>query len=98
MEIKALVFYGSAPEEKAEIEKISVPVYGFYGGNDERIDAGIPATEKLMKNASKKYDYVIYPGAGHAYMRLGDDPEGTPENKKARDASWERLLFRLKGI
>ncbi len=87
----ALVFYGSSPKEINEIRKISAPVYGFYGGNDERIDAGIPETEQLMKEAGKKYESVIYPGAGHAYMRMGDDPNGLKENIEARNKSWERM-------
>jgi carboxymethylenebutenolidase len=94
----ALVFYGTPPEKKEEIEKITTPVYGFYGGNDERIDAGIPGTEKSMAVAGKKYDYKIYEGAGHGFMRMGEDPSGSPENKKAHDASWERLIGILKGI
>ena len=82
----ACVFYGSSPEEQSAIDRISAPVYGFYGGNDERINAGIPATEEMMKKAGKTYEYVIYPGAGHAYMR------------KARDQSWERLRDILGGL
>ncbi len=92
-----LVFYGSAPD-KDQIKNISAPVYGFYGGNDQRINSGIPETEKLMKEAGKKYEYEIYPGAGHAYMRQGDDPQGSAENKKARNDSWERMLKILKNI
>jgi carboxymethylenebutenolidase len=87
----ALVFYGISPDNKEDIDKISIPVYGFYGGNDERIDAGIPATDSIMKICGKKYDYKIYQGAGHGFMRQGDDPSGLVENKKARDESWERL-------
>lgn len=87
----ALVFYGSAPDQMKDIKKIKAPVYGFYGENDERINAGIPATEKMMKQAGKTYEYKIYPGAGHAYMRQGDDPEGSEESQEAREASWERI-------
>lgn len=94
----ALVFYGSAPDKAEDINRIVAPVYGFYGENDQRINAGIAPTEKLMKDEKKTYDYKIYAGAGHAYMRLGDDPAGTPENKKARDDSWRRLLEILKGV
>ncbi len=93
----ALVFYGTAPTED-QIEKISAPVYGFYGENDERINATIPETEKLMKKHSKAYQYKIYPGAGHAFMRLGDDPQGLKKNKEARDQSWKRLEQILSGI
>jgi carboxymethylenebutenolidase len=94
----ALVFYGSAPESASEIEKITAPVYGFYGARDSRINSGIADAEKLMKEAGKTYEYVIYDGAGHAYMRQGDSPDASPENKKARDQSWERIKKILSGI
>ncbi|WP_339734435.1 dienelactone hydrolase family protein [uncultured Sunxiuqinia sp.] len=94
----ALVFYGSAPESASEIERITAPVYGFYGENDSRINSGIPATEKMMKEAGKIYDYVIYDGAGHAYMRQGDAPEELGDNKKARDESWKRIKTILSEI
>ena len=94
----ALVFYGSPPSEKNDIEKISAPVFGFYGGNDQRINATIPETEKLMKETGKTYKYEIYEGAGHAYMRSGDDPNGPEANVNARNKSWDRLLKILEEI
>ena len=93
----ALIFYGSAPE-KEKIKNISAPVYGFYGGNDERINSGIPETERYMRTDGKKYNYFIYPGAGHAFMRRGEDPSGSPENKKARDEAWKSMLKILADI
>ncbi len=87
----AMVFYGSPPEDQASLSNISAPVYGFYGGDDQRINATIPATEEAMERYGKTYEYEIYDGAGHAYMRSGDDPAGSPGNKAARDASWDRL-------
>lgn len=94
----ALVFYGSAPESESAIGNIVAPVYGFYGENDSRINSGIPATEKMMKEAGKTYDYEIYDGAGHAYMRQGDDPDASGDNKTARDKSWERIKAILSEI
>src|ERR1043165_6528346 len=41
----ALVFYGPSPESQSDIERIQCPVYGFYGENDARINAGIPKTQ-----------------------------------------------------
>ncbi len=87
----ALVFYGSAPKDAERIRNITAPVYGFYGENDRRINATIPETQKLMKQHDRVYDYVFYDGAGHAFMRRGDDPKGSPENKKARDDAWVRI-------
>lgn len=87
----SLVFYGSAPTDEEAVQNISAPVYGFYGENDQRINSGIPAIESLMNEYEKTYDYEIYDGAGHAYMRAGDSPDGSESNIAARNASWERL-------
>ena len=87
----ALVFYGDAPTTAEEISRISVPVYGFYGGNDARINASIPKTQELMTKAGKTYDVVTYEGAGHGYMKSGEQPEPSEANKKAREESWKRI-------
>ena len=86
----ALVFYGPPPDS-ASLARISVPVYGFYGGDDERINATIEATKTHMKALGKTYEPVLYDGAGHAYMRSGDAPDAEDANRAARDASWVRL-------
>lgn len=88
----ALVFYGTAPKESSDLARIQAPVYGFYGGADERVNATIPATEEAMKRLGKSYETEIYPGAGHAFMRRGDDPSESTENRAARDEAWRRLL------
>jgi carboxymethylenebutenolidase len=93
---RVFVFYGSAPDEEKALSRIDAPVYGFYAENDQRINAGIGETEKNMRALGKTYDYVIYPEAGHAFMRRGDDPKGDEGNKKARDAAWERFISILK--
>lgn len=85
----ALVFYGSATNDEERIQAIETPVYGFYGGNDQRINATIPETEELMAKHDKFFEYNIYAGAGHGYMRTGDDPEGSEENVTARNQSWD---------
>jgi carboxymethylenebutenolidase len=71
----AFVFYGSAPESKDELARIKAPVYGFYAGNDARINATLPKTIEMMKELGKKYEPVTYEGAGHGFMRAGDAPE-----------------------
>lgn len=85
----ALVFYGSAPTDRDQISRISVPVYGFYGGNDQRINSTIPETSELMQEYDKEYIYNIYEGAGHGFMRTGDAPDAERANKTARNSSWE---------
>lgn len=85
----AFVFYGPPPPKDA-MARIAAPVYGFYAGNDARIDATIPATKEDMAAAGKKYDPVVYDGAGHGFMRGGDDPNGREGDKKARQEAWTR--------
>lgn len=86
----AFVFYGPGP---ADVTSITAPVYGFYAGNDARIGATVPATTDAMKAAGKKYEPVTYDGAGHGFMRAGEDPANTvPGNKTAREQGFERLV------
>ncbi|ADR20198.1 hypothetical protein MATR_21860 [Marivirga tractuosa] len=89
---EVLVFYGTGPQEALDYAEIEAPVYGFYGGNDQRVNATIKASKEAMDEYGAIYDLRIYDGAGHAYMRSGDDPEGPEANIKARNESWERLV------
>lgn len=91
-EIKAgLVFYGSGPEKEEEIARINCPIYGFYGGNDNRVNATIPKSTELMKKAAKTYEPVTYEGAGHGFMRAGEAPDANAANQKARAEAWQRV-------
>jgi carboxymethylenebutenolidase len=86
----AFVFYGPGP---AEVSAINAPVYGFYAGNDARIGATVPATEAAMKAAGKRYEPITYDGAGHGFMRAGEDPgNAVPGNKTAREQGFARLV------
>jgi carboxymethylenebutenolidase len=85
----AFVFYGPPPDKDA-MARIKAPVYGFYAGNDARIGATVPDTITNMKAAGKSYDPVTYDGAGHGFMRAGEDPAASDANKKARTDAWDR--------
>ncbi len=91
----AFVFYGPPPPKDA-MERIKAPVYGFYGGNDARIDATIPDTKDAMKGLGKTYDPVVYEGAGHGFMRAGEAPDANEANRKARTEALRRLEILLK--
>ena len=101
----AFVFYGSAPAsadgtpDKEALAKIKAPVYGFYAGNDARINATLPKTAEAMSELKKTFDQVTYDGAGHGFMRAGDAPEPTAPtatgNQEADDkakADYEKAL------
>lgn len=83
----AFVFYGTPPEN---FSRITAPVYGFYGGSDTRVNATIPKAEEGMKQAGKRYEPVVYEGAGHGFMRSGQQPGAEGANKKAREEAWQR--------
>jgi carboxymethylenebutenolidase len=94
----AFVFYGSGPDKKEDVARIKAPVYGFYGGNDARVNATIPVSAELMKEAGKTYEPVTYEGAGHGFMRSGEEPDASPADKKAREEAWSRWLELLKKV
>jgi carboxymethylenebutenolidase len=93
----AFVFYGSPPAQH-DFTTIAAPVYGFYASEDGRITSTVPATTEAMESAGKKYDFFTYQGAGHGFMRLGEDPSGSEPNKKARTEAWQRWLAVLKSM
>jgi carboxymethylenebutenolidase len=113
--IKAgFVFYGSAPStsaqgaewqpDKAAFARIKAPIYGFYAGNDARINATLPATAAAMTELKKTFDYVVYEGSGHGFMRAGDAPEPVapqPKGDKEADdkaaADYQKALAQWKG-
>jgi carboxymethylenebutenolidase len=98
-EIKAaFVFYGSGPDKESDLARITAPVFGFYGGNDARVNASVPQTAEATKKAGKAYEPVTYEGAGHGFMRAGEAPGAKAADKKARDDAWKRwkeLLNRI---
>lgn len=91
----AFVFYGPPPPAM-DMVGIAAPVYGFYGGNDNRIGATIPQTVADMKAAHKFYEPVTYPGAGHGFMRAGQGPDARGEDKEAFSEAFARLLLQLR--
>jgi carboxymethylenebutenolidase len=100
--IKAgFVFYG-APPAPPDMSRIACPVYGFYGGDDNRITSTVPKTTERMKTAGKTYEPETYEGAGHGFMRAGADPTSTASNKvankKAHDEAWARWKELLKKV
>jgi carboxymethylenebutenolidase len=90
----AAVFYGSTPEPE-RIAHVHCPVVAFYGGNDQRINAGIPAFEAAMRQAGKSYDYQVYESANHAFF---NDTGPAYEVNAARDAFARLLTFFAKSL
>ena len=93
----AYVFYGTPPEAES-MSGIQCPVYGFYGGNDARVNATVPETKQAMEKAGRTYEAVTYPGAGHGFMRSGEAADAKPTDKTGRQQAWDRWTMLLKRI
>jgi carboxymethylenebutenolidase len=94
----AFVFYGYEPIDADDVARVECPIYGFYAENDARINSTLPDVRKLMADAEKKFEPVTYNGAGHGFMRHGEDPAGIEANKQARDQAWVRWKELLKSL
>jgi carboxymethylenebutenolidase len=91
-EIKAaFVCYGTGPAQEEAYKNIVAPVYGFYGGNDNRVNATIENSKKMMEANNKIYEPVIYEGAGHGFFRAGEAEDASEANKKGREEGLKRL-------
>ncbi len=92
----SFVFYGTGPQSESGAAGIDAPVYGFYGGDDARVNATLERTSEVMKANGRTFEPVIYSGAGHAFMRLGEERNASEANRKAREEAWARWLPLLK--
>ena len=84
----AVVYYGSSPQ--AGYETVQAPVLAFYGGNDNRVNATIPAAEEAMKALGKSYEPIVLEGAGHGFLRQQSGQEGA--NMRATAQAWPRTV------
>jgi carboxymethylenebutenolidase len=90
----AAVFYGSTPPAE-KLAGIRCPVVAFYGGNDQRVNAGIPSFDETMKKEGKSFEYRIYEGANHAFF---NDTGPSYEVNAARDSFARLLSFFAKNL
>ena len=82
----AVVYYGSTPRA-ADFSAIRAPVLGLYGGDDNRVNATIPAADSGMRSAGKSYESRIYAGAGHGFLRAqADSARGAANTAGSREA------------
>ncbi len=87
----AVPFYGSQPAPE-DVPKIKAAMLIHYAGDDQRINAGIPAFEEALKKAGVEHTIHMYEGAGHAFM----NDTGQRYNKEAADLAWKRTVDFLK--
>jgi len=82
-----VAYYGVQPGA-SDVPKIEAPLMLHYAGNDQRIDAGIPAYEAALKANKKKYELFTYDGTQHGFHN-----DTTPRyDATAAKLSWDRSL------
>jgi carboxymethylenebutenolidase len=83
----AAPFYGRQPASE-DVPKIKAALLLHYASLDERINAGIPAFEAALKDASVEYELCMYEGAQHAFF----NDTGTRYHPEAAKLAWERTI------
>ncbi|UCF20781.1 MAG: dienelactone hydrolase family protein [Gemmatimonadota bacterium] len=89
----AVVYYGTSPAAEP-LAHVEAPVLGLYGGDDARVNATIAPAEEEMKRLEKRYEYAVYEGAGHGFLRQQQGREGA--NMRATEQAWPRTVAFLK--
>ncbi len=84
----AVAFYGRPPEP-AEVPAIKAAVQLHYASLDERVNAGVPAYEKALKDNGKTYELYMYEGVNHAFH---NDTAPTRYNAEAAKLAWQRTI------
>jgi carboxymethylenebutenolidase len=85
----AVMFYGRPVTDPEALKKVSCPVLGLFGEEDEGIPSDkINAMAKGLNAGGKGAEVKIYPGAGHAFFN-----ETRPSyNAEAAADAWKRTL------
>jgi carboxymethylenebutenolidase len=90
----AVSYYGTTPDPATQIgaryANVKAPVLGLYGSNDQRVNATIARADSAMKAHGKTYEYEIFDGAGHGFLRQQDGAGGA--NLKAAQEAWPRTV------
>lgn len=82
-----VAFYGRQAGAD-DVPKIFAPLMLHYAGNDQGVDAGIPAYEAALKANNKKYEIFMYEGKQHGFHN-----DTTPRyDAEAAKLAWERTL------
>jgi carboxymethylenebutenolidase len=84
-DLKAFVVcYGPSPQAE-DLARIRAKGLGVYAENDARINAGLPDAVAALKAAGKDYQYTVYPGVGHGFLRSREKPE-------VADTAWSAVI------
>jgi carboxymethylenebutenolidase len=83
----AAPFYGRQPAPE-DVPKIKASMQAHYAGDDERINAGIPAFEAALKEAGVEHEIHIYEGAKHGFY----NDTSQRYHEEAAKLAWGRTM------
>ncbi|NND11017.1 MAG: dienelactone hydrolase family protein [Flavobacteriaceae bacterium] len=83
----AVPFYGRQPSDEDAV-KVKAPLMLQFAGLDERVNAGWPAFEKVLKANKIKHEAHFYPDVNHGFHN-----NTTPRyDEAAATLAWERTM------
>lgn len=85
----SVVYYGTAPRS-SQLANERVPILGLFGGNDARVVSTLPAADSTLRALGRTHDFVVFPGAGHGFLRQQSDSSGA--NRTATQQAWPRTV------
>jgi carboxymethylenebutenolidase len=85
----AVVYYGASPT-KESLAGVQAPVLGLYGQMDNRVNSTIGPAEAELKHLGKSFEYEIYDGAGHGFLRQQSGQDGA--NLAASQKAWAKTV------
>ncbi len=91
----SVVYYGSTPAN-ADFMSTRVPVLGLYGGDDNRVNATIPAADSASRAAGRLFESHVFAGAGHGFLRAQSDSVRGASNTAASRAAWPLTIAFLR--
>ncbi|MBO0763258.1 MAG: dienelactone hydrolase family protein [Hyphomicrobiaceae bacterium] len=90
--LAAAPYYGVQPPA-ADVARIKARLVLHYAGNDDRINAGIPAYREALNKAGVSYELYTYEGTQHAF---NNDTAAARYNKAAAELAWRRTIALFK--
>lgn len=84
-----VVYYGGAPNASL-VAQVRAPLLGFFGENDARVNATIPAADSTLRANGRAHEFTTFPGAGHGFLRQQSGQNGA--NRTASQQAWPRTV------
>jgi carboxymethylenebutenolidase len=88
-----VAYYGPAPADVSQVDRIRARLMLHYAGLDDRINAGAAAWQAALTGAGVKFEAHTYPGVNHAF---NNDTSPARFDQAAADLAWGRTLGWLK--